>query len=93
MDIEKYANGKLGTRKQLLWNAAGTWPEDMSDRKQNPHGRPRNYYSPTVAGEVVGWEGQVGFVTKQRALEVAAMFQAECREKLKQELHDEVNDQ
>jgi hypothetical protein len=82
IDLEKYANGEIGTRKHNLWNSAGSWPDDMKNPTQNPHGRPRNYFCPTVAGEIVAWEGEIGFLTRKRALEVATMFRDKCREML-----------
>jgi hypothetical protein len=90
INLEKYANGKIGTRVQMLWNAAGTWPDDMSDKQQNPHGRPRDYYCPTVAGEIVGWEGAVGYLTKKQALVVASMFRVKCQELIKKEVQHAV---
>jgi len=76
--IAGLASGKIGVKQEMLWNQAGTWPEDMSDSEQNPHGRPINYWCPTVNGQTVGWEGISGWTTKDKALEIAGKFRQKC---------------
>ena len=77
-EVEKLAAAELGVKQELLWNCRASWPSDFDDKEQNPHGRPRNYYCPTVGGQTVVWEGVSGWPTKEKALEIAGKFQQKC---------------
>lgn len=77
-EIEKMAVAVPGAKQEKLWNCHATWPDDFDDKEQNPHGRPRDYWCPTVGGQTVGWEGVSGWPTKEKALEIAGKFQQKC---------------
>lgn len=77
-EIKKLSVAEIGAKQEKLWNCRGEWPDNMNDHKQNPHGRPRNYWCPTVGGRIVAWEGISGWPTKEMALEIAGKFQKKC---------------
>ncbi len=82
--VTELAYGDLDAVQQRLWNCHATWPEDFSDTEQNPHGRPVDYWCPTVNGETVGWEGVSGWTTKSKAIEIGRKFQRKCIDWLKE---------
>lgn len=75
--------GKIRAIQQMLWNDQGSWPDDMDDKKQNPHGRPINYWVPVIDTMSVRWNEKTGWHSKDEAIEAAKNFQQQCIDWLK----------
>jgi hypothetical protein len=79
-NVEKlkiYASGKLGAKKDLLWNRQGTSPENIDTAPS-----PRNYWCATVGGQLIKHGEALGWPSREQALEAAAKFQEKCISKL-----------
>ena len=71
------ASGKLGAKKDLLWNRQGTSPENIDTAPS-----PRNYWCATVGGQLIKHGETIGWPSRKQALEAAAKFQEKCISKL-----------
>jgi len=71
------ASGKLGAKKDLLWNRQGTSPENIDTAPS-----PRNYWCATVGGQLIKHGEALGWPSRKQALEAAAKFQEKCISKL-----------
>jgi len=71
------ASGKLGAKKDLLWNRQGTSTENVDTAPS-----PRNYWCATVGGKMIKHGEDLGWSSRKLALEAAAKFQEKCISKL-----------
>ena len=67
------AVGKLGAKKDVLWNRQGTSPENIDTALP-----PMNFWCATVGGKMVKYGEDLGWSSRKHALEAAAKFQEKC---------------
>lgn len=75
--LRTFASGKLGAKKDLLWNSQGTSPENIDTALS-----PRKYWCATVAGQMIKHGEALGWSSRKQALQAAAKFQEKCISKL-----------
>ena len=75
--LKVLAEGKLGAKKDVLWNRQGTSPENIDTALP-----PMNYWCATVGGKMVKYGEDLGWSSRKQALEAAAKFQETCISKL-----------